>query len=343
MRDRNQATRTGVRAMAAATAMALLIGGSVAVAQEGDVEFVDFAQAEPGSGDGITIGYINAGDSSPYWANVSSSMAGQAELAGATLINCDTNFDPAKSLECARNFATAGVDVIISSNIDSKVAPEVCAAGPDVPTLATWIKQEPCEAVFFGTNDIESGMIFGTALGEYFQENFSCEYDAFVSLEQPQAGEANTNRMAGARQGFESVCGPLEEGKIRVVDTEGRLETAQIKFADILTALGGAEKIAVVSLNDDSAVGAVAAAEAAGRERDMYVASAGADTISWCQIQNNPNWVGSVGYFPEKQGEITIRHAIMLAKGEDVASTIYMNQPFVTSENLADYYTPEGC
>ena len=329
------------RVLTVVAVIALMSGAAVAQAQDGDVEFVDFEQAEPGSGEGITIGYINAGDSSPYWANVSDSMAEQAEIAGAALINCDTNFDSAKSLECARNFATAGVDVIISSNIDSKTAPEVCAAGPDVPTLATWIKQEPCEAVFFGSDDIAAGMVFGSALGEFFKENFDCQFDAFVSLEQPQAGEANTNRMAGARQGFESVCGPVDE--VRVVDTEGRLETAQIKFADVLTALGGATKIAVVSLNDDSAIGAVGAAEAAGRAGDVYIGSAGGDSISWCQIKNNPNWIGSVGYFPEKQGEITIRHAIRLAKGEPVAPTIYMNQPLLTAENLEDFYTPEGC
>jgi ribose transport system substrate-binding protein len=329
------------KVVAVIAALAATIAGGVAQAQQGEVEFADFEQIEPGIGEGITIGYINAGDSSPYWANVSASMAEQAGIAGAALINCDTNFDPARSLECARNFVTAGVDVIISSNIDSKTAPEVCAAGPDVPTLATWIKQEPCEVAFFGSDDIAAGMVFGSALGEYFQENFGCEYDAFVSLEQPQAGEANTNRMAGARQGFESACGPVEE--VRVVDTEGRLETAQIKFADVLTSLGDADQIAVVSLNDDSAVGAVAAAEAAGRQDDIYVASAGGDSISWCQIQNNPNWVGSVGYFPEKQGEITIRYAIMLAKGEPVAPTIYMNQPFLNADNLGEFYTPEGC
>lgn len=314
-------------------------GASASPAEVPEQTFVAFVGAEPGSGDGITIGYINAGDSSPYWAKVSDSMAEQAGIAGAELINCDTNFDSAKALECARSFKTQGVDVIISSNIDSKTAPEICNAGPDVPVLATWIKQEPCETAFFGSDDTAAGMVFGTALGEFFKSKFNCEYDALISLEQVAAGEANTNRMGGARQGFEEVCGPTTNFKS--YDTGGTLDGSQTIFADVLTAMTGANKIGILCLNDESCLGALAAARTAGREKDIYIASAGADEPSWCEILTNPNWVGGVAYLPEQQGKITIPAAISLAKGVVPARNILMKQDFVNGENIKTYFPVE--
>ena len=76
------------------------------------------------------------------------------------------------------------------------------------------------------------------------------------------------------------------------------------------------------------------AAKAAGRDADVWVASHGADASACNSIRENPNWVGSVAYFPEKYGGLAIPAAVALARGEPVDENIYVEHEFVTKDNI---------
>ena len=106
----------------------------------------------------------------------------------------------------------------------------------------------------------------------------------------------------------------------------------------MLTALTGAERIAVVSLNDDMLLGAFAAATAVGREDQVFGVAQGADPSSWDQIQNNPNWIGDTAYFPERYGTIAIPAIIGLMKGQNVPAELFTQHAFINAANFAEYY-----
>ena len=298
-------------------------------------EFV--LEVVPGSGEGLKIGYISLGDSVPFVKLVSDDIKAQAEIAGAELLFCDSELDGAKALECARTFNTQGADGIINFNLDAAVSPQVCEAGPDVPTVAIDIHQEPCEVTFMGADNLFAGTLAGTELGNYMDENFQCEVDALVSLESVAAGEVNEARAGGAVDGFQSVCN-LDEDKVQRVDVGGTIDLGREKFADVLTALTGAERIAVVSLNDDMLLGAFAAAEAVGRGDQIFGAAQGADPSSWDEIQNNPNWIGDTAYFPERYGTIAVPAIIGHIKGQDVPENLFVPHEFIDADNFAEYY-----
>lgn len=304
--------------------------------ESGPGEFV--LEVVPGSGEGFKIGYISLGDSIPFVKLVSDDIKKQAEIAGAELLFCDSELDAAKALECAQTFKTQGVQGIINFQLDEKAAAQICAAGPDVPVVAVDIHQRPCEDTFMGADNRFAGELAGTNLGQYFQDSFNCEVDALVSLEQPAAGEVNEARAGGAVDGFLSVCGELAEDKIYRVDAGGTIDGGREKFADQLTALGGAEKIAVVSLNDDMLLGAFAAATSQGRETQIFGVAQGADPSSWDAIQNNPNWIGDTAYFPERYGTIAIPAIIGLMKGQDVPAELFTEHAFINAQNFAEYY-----
>ncbi len=181
-----------------------------------------FEDPVPGSGKGIKIGYISLGDQVPFVKLVSDDIKAQAKADGAKLVFCDSQLDAAKALDCAKNFKTQGVDAIINFQVDEKSAPRICAAGPDVPTIAVDINQKPCQVAFMGADNQRAGEIAGQAMGEYFKKNDNCEYDAVVSMQQPAAGVVNDQRSGGALKGFESVCGPIKNKK--VVDGGGTIE-----------------------------------------------------------------------------------------------------------------------
>jgi len=300
-----------------------------------------FEEAVPGSGDGLKIGYISLGDQVPFVKLVSDNIKAEAKADGAQLVFCDSQLDAAKALDCAKNFKTQNVDAIINFQVDEKSAPRVCAAGPDVPTIAIDINQKPCQVSFMGADNERAGQIAGEAMGNYFKENSDCEYDAVVSMQQPAAGVVNEQRSGGALSGFESVCGKSKQ--LKIVDGGGTIEGGQKKFADVLTSLPGQSKIIVLSLNDDMALGALAAAKAQGREKDLYLAGQGADPTAHCQLATNDQWVADAAYFPEKYGQIAVPAAIRAAKGEDVEPTLYVPHVIINKDNIGEYYDVAKC
>jgi len=304
-------------------------------------EFVEFREAVAGSGEGLKLGFIALGDSIPFSKLVTDSMIAQAEAAGAELVVCDSAFDGAKALACVQNFKTQGVQGYLNFQLDAAAAAGICDAGPQVPVIAVDIEQQPCQVAFMGANNEKAGFIGGESLGQYFQENFDCEYDAFVSLEQPAAGVVNGFRMGGYQDGFESVCGPIEN--LREVDAAGATDTARTVFADVLTTLPDARQIVVTGINDDVLLGALAAARTANRVGDIYMSGQGADPSAHCEIATNPNWVGDVAYFPERYGEIGIPYLIDLVNGESVPEMLLIPHQWVDASNVADYYDVSSC
>ncbi|CAN5621651.1 sugar ABC transporter substrate-binding protein [soil metagenome] len=293
---------------------------------------------DAGPGAGLKIGYISLGDSVPFVKLVSDNIKQEVEASGAEFLFCDSQLDAAKALACAQTFKTQNVDGIINFQVDEKAAESICAAGPDVPVVAVDIHQRPCEKVFVGADNKTAGEIAGTALGEYFQENFNCEYDAFVSMEQPAAGQVNLDRTGGAVEGFESVCGAIPADKLRSVDGGGTIDGGLTTFGDTLTALSAASRIAVVSLNDDMLLGSFAAADAQGRSDQVYGVAQGADPSSFDDIQNNPNWIGDTAYFPERYGELAVPSIISLIKGEDVPENVFTEHVFINKDNFSEFY-----
>jgi ribose transport system substrate-binding protein len=299
-----------------------------------------FEEPAAGSGDGIKIGYISLGDQVPFVKLVSDNIKAEAKKAGANLVFCDSALDSAKALDCAKNFKTQKVDVIINFQVDEKSSPRICAAGPDVPTIAIDINQKPCQVAFMGADNQRAGEIAGTAMGDYFKKQ-GCDYDAVVSMQQPAAGVVNDQRSGGALKGFEAVCGKPKN--LKVVDGGGTIEGGQKKFADVLTSLPGQHKIVVLSLNDDMALGALAAAKAQGRQKDLYLAGQGADPTAHCQLATNPQWVADAAYFPEKYGQIAVPAAIRAAKGEEVDKTLYVPHVIINKDNVGDFYNVSSC
>lgn len=291
----------------------------------------------PGSGAGMKIGYISLGDSLPFVKIVSDSIKAAADTAGAQLVFCDSQLDPAKALDCARTFKTQGVQGILNFQLDEKAAKQICEAGPDVPVIGIDIHQRPCEVAFMGANNQLAGEVAGEALGNFYKEKFNCEYDAFVKGEQPAAGEVTKIRADSVITGFESICGPIPADKLRAVNLGSTTDDGRAAFADTLTALQGKTNIAVSSINDDTGLGVIAAAKAANRLDNIWLISQGADPTSWENIRTNDHWVGDSAYFPEKYGQIGIPAIIKLINGEQPGDLLVKHEA-VNRDNIDQIY-----
>ncbi|SHI43842.1 sugar ABC transporter substrate-binding protein [Wenxinia saemankumensis] len=337
------ATLRAVAATCAGTALAL--AGGPALAQEGITPpdaVVQFEPVEPGSGEGLTIGFTQLGLGVPFTEALQSGMEAAAETAGVELITCDSKFDAAEALNCARQFRTREVDGLVTFQADAAAAQNICAEGPQVPVIAIDIEQQPCQTSFVGAANAYAGEIVGYELGQYFQENFDCEHDAWVSLESLAVGIVNDQRMDGIRTGFEQVCGPVKGERIIDTGAGGQADTAQRQMTDTLTALPGAERIIVVGINEDVVTGALAAARSQGRTDDLYLGVQNFDPGN-CQIWTAPGFVAAAAYFPERYAELIFPAIIAAANGEEIAPQILVPHEAITPENMAEIYPGMSC
>jgi ribose transport system substrate-binding protein len=302
---------------------------------------VPFVGATPGSGKGLKLGYISAGESVPFGRLVSNGVKQQAKIAGAKLVFCDSALDAAKALNCAKLFKTQGVQGYLNFQVFANASASICKAGPQVPVIAIDIAQKPCQRAFMGANNLYAGYIAGKAVGQYFKKNFNCQYDTFLSLESSAAGAVNGQRMGGYRQGFTAICGKIHD--LKTLDGADRIDPARAKVADALTALPDQKHIIVVSINDDGIEGALAAAKTAGRVNDLFVSGQGADPSAWCLIKTNKQWIADTAYSPEKYGMIGIPYLIKLVKGQSVPKTLYVPHVTINGANILKYYKPKNC
>jgi ribose transport system substrate-binding protein len=300
-------------------------------------------QATPGSGKGIVIGYATSLESVPIVHVISDGIKKQAARAGVKLIFCDTGGDLAKALDCAKSMKTQGAQGILQFQHDTKASPSICKAGPSVPVFAIDIPQPPCQSSFMGVDNAYGGYVAGEKAGETAKAKWNCQYDAWVSLEQPEIGKPNDDRLGGYRKGFQSVCpGPIKN--LKKYGFDATLDKARTMMADILTTLPGKHRIIVASIDDEGIEGAFAAAKSAGRSGDVYGISLGlADKVAKCGVKTNPNWLASTAISPEKYGWTAVPAMIKQIKGQKMPKLLYIPLTAVNSANIDKYYPNLGC
>jgi ribose transport system substrate-binding protein len=302
------------------------------------------AQAKPGSGKGLVIGYATSLESVPIVHVISNGIKAQIKRSGAKLVFCDTGGDVAKALDCARSMKTQGVQGILQFQHVTKASPSICKAGPQkVPYFAIDIPQPPCQTAFMGVDNTYGGYVAGVKAGTTVKAAWNCKYDAWISLEEPEIGEPNEQRMGGYRKGFQSVCpGPIVN--LKKVGFDATLDKARTLVTDLLTTLPGKHRIIVASIDDEGIEGAFAAAKSAGRPKDVWGISLGvADKVSRCGIKSNPNWLASTAIFPEKYGWTAVPAMIQAIKSQRVPKLLYIPLYAVNSKNISKYYPNLAC
>jgi ribose transport system substrate-binding protein len=331
-----------------ATASVVLAGAAVAGAASGPPKqkhVVPQVQAVPGSGKGLVIGYATSLEAVPIVHVISNGIRAQAKRAGVKLVFCDTGGDLSKALDCAKTMKTQGVQGYLQFQHDAKASPSICKAGPaKVPVFAIDIPQAPCETSFMGVDNAYGGFVAGVKAGQTVKANWNCKYDAWISLEQPEIGKSNDDRMGGYRKGFQSICpGPITN--LKTLGFDATLDKARTLVTDALTTLPGKSHIIVASIDDEGVEGAFAAAKAAGRPKDVWGISLGvADNVAKCGIKTNPNWLASTAIAPEKYGWTAIPAMIKAIKsGSNGPKLLYVPLNVVDSKNISKFYPNLSC
>ncbi len=287
------------------------------------------------------IGFANLDERIPFAVDVRRGLERAAKEAGnIDLVVADNQLDSEVALRIAENLVAKGVDLVIEYQLDEKMGSIIMSkfqqAG--IPVIAVDIPM--VGANFFGADNYQSGHMAGVALGEWIKKHWHGHFDHLIVLEEPRAGALPAARIRGQLDGLQDVVGEIPQARITYLDSGNTSEVSEAQMEEALKAHPDALKIAVISFNDDAAIGALTAARKAKREEDVIIVGQGADRIVRPEIRRgNSRIIGSTAFMPEKYGEKLIDMALRILRGEPVPPATYIDHTFINTKNIDLFYS----
>jgi ribose transport system substrate-binding protein len=296
----------------------------------------------PAAGRRFRIGFGNLIDAEGFtFARlVRESLERAAQRAGnVELIVRDNALDRQTALANADAFVAAPVDLAIEFQIDFEAGNIIMdrfnRAG--IPVVAVDIPLPG--ATFFGADNYRAGFMAGEGLGRWVAERWSGQVDRVLWLQALRIGPTAHARLQGELEGMLAVLGPLDSQRVTRLDCPVTSWETTPLVADWLTVLAPSERVAVIALNDDGALGALQAFEKAGRLNQVVAVGQGLDGMGRAALRRDGfPFIGSTAYFPEHYGEGLLDTALRILRGEPVPPALYTRHVFVTRENLEQYY-----
>lgn len=298
----------------------------------------------PTAKDSYKIGFANLTEDIVFTKLVREGMEKAAAEAGnVELVFADNKLDGATALANAENFIAQGVDGVVEFQTDEAFGNVIMAKfrANNIPVIAIDIPMPG--ATFFGADNYLAGQLAGAAAADWANANWDGQVDAVLMLELPQSGPVPAARMQGMLDSLQAgLTAPVADDKIFRLDSKNTQEEAFKVTSDILPSLPDAQHIVAVTINDGTALGTIAAAEAAGRADQIIVVGQNADPSGQEEmVKENSRYLGATAYFPELYGFKIIPAMLDLLECRSVPPSVYVDHVFISAENVCEYY-PEN-
>jgi ABC-type sugar transport system substrate-binding protein len=273
----------------------------------------------------------------PFLTILLNGIRGEAERhEDVTLSVEDAQLDVARQFNQVENMIANGLDAIIVNPVDGAATPAMTNAAVTAGIPLVYVNHPPAEhgnmpdnTAFVGSNELDSGTMQTKAVCEML----GGEGDILV-LMGPLENEASIVRT----QDIEDVIATEPCQGMEIVDRQvGNWNRTQ--GADLTTnwLTAGLPFDAIISNNDEMAIGAIQALRSAGTSmEDVIVAGIDATPDGLAAMKAGDLDV-TVFQNATRQGEVALQAALSLAAGEPVEKNIWVPFELVTPENLSDY------
>jgi ribose transport system substrate-binding protein len=288
----------------------------------------------------ILMGYAAPLTGTPFRRDVAASLRRAAADAHVELLLLDNaEDDPETCLKHAQAMIDAKVDLAMAFQpiepIDHTVAD--CFFNAGIPFISI---EKPIQgAVYFGANNYQAGKLAGRVLGRFAREHWRGKFEQLVLLESSATSAAMRARAAGVRIGLQEVVGAVEDSHVIHLDGRAHEKTSREAMAELLRHVRKGARLLVSGFNDPSAVGALEAVRAAGREQDVAIVGQNATEESREEIRSpHSRLIASVAYFPERYGNKLLRLALAILNREPVPPAVYTEHVVLEQQNIDRYY-----
>ena len=149
-------------------------------------------------------------------------------------------------------------------------------------------------------------------------------------------------RTGGQLAGFLAAVEGFPDDHVITIDTKNTLEESFAQTNNVLGRIPAGVPIMATAINDQATTGMLRAVKQAGREADLIAVGMGADETRRRMV-DEPAFVASVGYFPERYGNFLVPMALAELAGIDLPPTVLMTHVMVDKGNICDYYPDFPC
>jgi inositol transport system substrate-binding protein len=253
----------------------------------------------------------------------------------------DAQNDVAKQLDQINNFVASGVDAIIVNPVDTSATQAMTNAAEAAGVPLVFVNRQPINVdtlpdnqAFVASNEIESGTLETFEICKMLRaEGLGGGAKAYVMM-----GELSNQAAVQRTKDIEDILGTDMCNFITVIDQQTAnwsREQANSLMTNWLAS--GEEFNAVITNNDEMALGAIQAMKAAGIDMaDVVVGGVDATQDALSSMQAGELDV-TVFQNAAGQGSGALNAAIALANGEDVDQKVYIPFELVTPANIDGY------
>ncbi|WVT77585.1 sugar ABC transporter substrate-binding protein (plasmid) [Sinorhizobium chiapasense] len=257
-------------------------------------------------------------------------------LDGVELQIEDAQNDVSKQQSQIQNFIAAGVSAIIVNPVDTDATAAMSKIAADAGIPLVYVNREPVNVdtlpekqAFVASNEQESG----TLQTQEICKMLNGKGKAVVMM-----GELSNQAARMRTKDIHDVIATDQCKGIEIVE-EQTANWSRTQGSDLLTnwLSAGVEFDAVISNNDEMAIGAIQALKAAGRSMDSVVIGGIDATQDALAAMAAGDLDVTVFQNAAGQGKGSVDAALKLAKGEPVEKKVYIPFELVTKENLDTY------
>jgi ABC-type sugar transport system substrate-binding protein len=263
-----------------------------------------------------------------------------ATIEGLDLQVEDAQNDVGKQLNQIENFIAAGVDAIVVNPVDTSATQAMTDAAAAAGIPLVFVNRQPINLdtlpdnqAFVASDERESGTLEAQEVCRILKEQGVAE--AKVILMQ---GELSNQAAVMRTKDVHDVVATPDCGFMTIVEEQTGNWSRQ-QGADLMTnwLTAGVEFDAVISNNDEMAIGAIQALKSAGVPMDdVVVAGVDATQDALAAMQAGDLDV-TVFQNAAGQGKGAVDAALTLARGEPVEQKVYIPFELVTPANMENY------
>ncbi|WP_112811409.1 sugar ABC transporter substrate-binding protein [Ensifer sp.] len=257
-------------------------------------------------------------------------------LSGVDLQIEDAQNDVSKQQSQIQNFIAAGVTAIIVNPVDTDATAAMSKIAADAGIPLVYVNREPVNVdtlpekqAFVASNEQESG----TLQTQEICKMLNGKGKAVVMM-----GELSNQAARMRTKDIHDVLATEACKGIEIVE-EQTANWSRTQGSDLVTnwLSAGLEFDAVISNNDEMAIGAIQALKAAGRSMDSVVIGGIDATQDALAAMAAGDLDVTVFQNAAGQGKGSVDAALKLAKGETIEKKVYIPFELVTKDNMASY------
>ncbi len=306
---------------------------------------------ESHAADKIMIGVNQITLEHEYQLMLNKGFRDKAEEMGAEVNVCINELNPEKTVRCAEDLIAAGVDVMICAPGDqaSWMAVAHLCKEAGIPLINDGSPQEMLEGVtvpFIGTDSRGGGNRAGEFAGKWINENLGGSAKV-VGLTLPTFTDCVQRNL-----GFNESLKATATGTIEIIEENafGLREKGLVAMENVLQ--GHPDVDVVFGCNDDSALGALSAMQAAGKDPEKHLFIGFDGTIgAFEEIKKKGMFRLDIVQQPYLYATMHMERAVKLARGEasvdDYTEHVFIETPVVNIDNADEWiekvstYMPE--